>query len=376
LIVSELIPKRGICRLVVESSDDLWTLRRLLAIGDVVVSKSSRVSKREGDYSRPDKGERIRVTIALQVEGITLDSSVDRLRVRGKIIEASDESVTKAGSHSLIISPGQDLTIQKQDWTPSDTRILNSSTTSGRRFLLVTIDRREAGIGLLVGSHLTIVSTVESGATGKGRGGGGGGSDGGGRGGGGTTKEVDMQPYFRKVLGVVKATWREGDVVVVAGPGNTKLAMENLIKKDPDLRKNETLVEGFDLSGSDGVSALVKSDGFRKVASDSVLVEVQEMVEEVIRRISRGERRIAYTLPRVAEAARSGAVETCLVSDDVFANNIDEGVLVRTLNEVEEKGGKVFLCDSTLETGKQISALGGIVALLRYDLSTARQATG
>jgi protein pelota len=376
LIVSELIPKRGICRLLVESSDDLWTLRRLLAIGDVVVSKSSRVSKREGDYSRPDKGERIRVTIALQVEGITLDSSVDRLRVRGKIIEASDDSVTKAGSHSLIISPGQDLTIQKQEWTPSDTRILNSSTTSGRRFLLVTIDRREAGIGLLVGSHLTIVSTVESGATGKGRGGGGGGSDGGGRGGGGTTKEVDMQPYFRKVLGVVKATWREGDVVVVAGPGNTKLAMENLIKKDPDLRKNETLVEGFDLSGSDGVSALVKSDGFRKVASDSVLVEVQEMVEEVIRRISRGERRIAYTLPRVAEAARSGAVETCLVSDDVFANNIDEGVLVQTLNEVEEKGGKVFLCDSTLETGKQISALGGIVALLRYDLSTVRQASG
>ena len=69
-------------------------------------------------------------------------------------------------------------------------------------------------------------------------------------------------------------------------------------------------------------------------------------------------------------------METCLVSDDVFANNIDEGVLVRTLNEVEEKGGKVFLCDSTLETGKQISALGGIVALLRYDLSTARQASG
>ncbi len=354
--VSELIPKQGICTLTVESPDDLWTLRRLLATGDTVVTKSSRVSKREGDYARPDKGERIKVTIALKVEGITLDSSVGRLRIRGKILEASDESVTKAGSHSLIVSPGKELTIKKQDWSPSDTRIINSSTASGRRFLLVTIDRREAGVGLLTGSHLVVVSTVESGASGKG---------------GTSTKEVDMQPYFRKVLEILKATWREGDVVAVAGPGNTKLTMENLIRKDPDLRKSEVLVEGFDLSGSDGVRALVKSDGFRKVASDSVLVEVQEAVEEAIRRISRGERRIAYTLSRVSEAAKAGAVEKCVVSDDVFANNIDENALVATLSVVEEKGGTVFLCDSSLETGKQVSALGGIVALLRYDLSNA-----
>jgi protein pelota len=168
LIVSQFIPKQGICKLTVESPDDLWTLRRLLAQGDTVVTKSSRVSKREGDYTRPDKGERIKVTIALLVEGITLDSSVGRLRIRGKIIEASDDSVTKAGSHSLLISPGQELTVKKEDWGPSDTRILNSSTVSERRFLLVAIDRREAGVGLLTGSHLTIVSTLESGASGKG----------------------------------------------------------------------------------------------------------------------------------------------------------------------------------------------------------------
>jgi protein pelota len=360
LIVSEFIPKQGICRLTVESPDDLWTLRRLLAPGDVVVTKSSRVSKREGDYARPDKGERIKVTIALNVEGITLDSSVGRVRIRGKIIEASDDSVTKAGSHSLLISPGQELTIRKEDWTPADTRILNSSTVSERRFLLVAIDRREAGVGLLTGSHLTIVSTVESGASGKGR---------------SNQKEVDMQPFFRKVLELLKATWREGDVAVVAGPGNTKFTMENVLRKDADLRKNEVLVEGFDLSGSDGVRALVKSEGFRKVASDSVLVEVQEAVEEAIRRISRGERRVAYTLPRVSEAAKAGAVEKCIVSDDVFTNNVDENALVETLNVIEEKGGKVFLCDSSLETGKQVSALGGMVAILRYDISNAAPAT-
>ena len=353
MIVTELIPKRGIAKLIVESPDDLWTLRRLLAPGDTVVSRTSRVSKREGDYARPDKGERVKVVIALKVDAISLDSSVGRLRIRGKIVEASDEYVTKAGSHSLMISPGQDITIEKQDWGPADTRLLETATASEQRFLLVAIDRREAGVGLLAGSHLSILSTVESGASGKG---------------GPSAKEVDMQPYFRKVVDVVKGTWREGDIVVVAGPGNTKLTMENVVRRDPDLRKNEVLVEGFDLSGSDGVRALVKDDGFRKVARDSVLVEVQEAVEEAIRRISRGGKRVVYALPRVSEAARAGAVEKCVVSDDVFKNNVDEEALVRTLAQIEEKGGKVFLSDSSLEVGKQVSALGGIVALLRYDL--------
>ena len=61
-------------------------------------------------------------------------------------------------------------------------------------------------------------------------------------------------------------------------------------------------------------------------------------------------------------------MESCLVSDDVFARNIDENAVVQTLNIIEEKGGKVFLCDSSLETGKQVSSLGGIVATLRYAL--------
>jgi len=275
------------------------------------------------------------------------------VRIRGKIVEASDDSVTRAGSHSLLISPGQQLTVKKVRWTESDTRILNSSAASEKRFILVAVDRRETGVGILAGSHLTIVSTIESGAAGKGPSG---------------SKEVDLKPYLAKVLELLKSTWRETDTIVIAGAGNTKLVLDNLVKKDPDLRKGSVLVEGFDDSGADGVRALVKFEGFRKVAKDSVLVEVQGVVEEAIRRISRGEKRIAYTLPRVSEAARAGAVEVCVMSDDVFSSNLDEGLLVDTLNVVEERGGKVFLTDSSLETGKQVSALGGIVALLRYDI--------
>lgn len=351
MIVSSFIPKQGTCSLLVESPDDLWILRRLINPGDTVVTKSSRVSKREDEYSRPDRGERVKVTIALVVESVSLDSSVGRLRVRGRISEASDDSVTTAGSHSVSITPGYGLTLKKQEWSPFHTAILNSART-GRRFLIVAMDRREAGVGSLSGSHLSILASVESGASGKGG------------------QEVDTEPYLRKIVDVLRNSWRDGDLIVVAGPGHTKLALANRIGSDPGMGKNCTVLDGFDLSGSDGVRNLIRFDGFKKVAGDSMLVEVQTVVEEVIKRIARGDGKVAYTLSRVRQAAEAGAVESCAVSDDVFSRNLDEQEVVDTLNTVERMGGRVYLCDSSLETGKQVSSFGGMVATLRYSLKT------
>jgi protein pelota len=350
LIVSTFIPKQGICALVIEFPDDLWTLRRLISPGDTVVTKSSRVSKREDEFSRPDRGERVKVTIALQVEQVTLDSSVGRLRIRGRITESSDDSVSTAGSHSVSVTPGYGLTLRKEHWTSAHTRILEESKRTGGRFLIVAMDRREAGVGLLSGSHLAILSTIDSGASGKGG------------------QEVDTEPYLRKIIGVLKNAWREGDVVVVAGPGHTKMALANRVAADPDLRKNSSVVDGFDLAGADGVRGLLKFEGFKKVASDSLLVKVQDIVEDVVKRIAQGEGSVAYSLPRVKAAAEAGAVDSCLVSDDVFSRNTDEEEVVQVLNLVEQKGGTVYLCDSSLETGKQVSSFGGIVATLRYAL--------
>ena len=77
---------------------------------------------------------------------------------------------------------------------------------------------------------------------------------------------------------------------------------------------------------------------------------------------------MAYTLARVKEAAEAGAVEACVVSDDIFSTGADEEELVHLLDEVEIRRGAVHLADSSLELGKQVSAFGGVVALLRYGL--------
>jgi len=349
LIVTQFNPKHGSCSLTIESAEDLWTLRRLIARGDVLVTRSSRVVKREDEYSRPDKGERVKVTIALSVEEVHLDSSIERLRVGGTITEASDESVNKAGTHFLTLSPGRSLTLRKDTWGQLETALVRSTGSSAKRYVLVAVDRRDAGIGTLSGSHLVVLATVESGLGGK------------------MSEEQSSKPYFAKVAGIVAQAFRQGDEVVVAGPGNTKNVLANILTQELKAQSIRVL-EGFDMTGSDGVRSLVKSNAFQEVAKDSELVEMQRLVNEVVRRVSSGDQKVAYTLPRVKKAADAGAVEACAVSDNVFSAGVDEDVLVDTLNTVEAKRGSVHLADSSLEFGKQISAFGGIVALLRYPL--------
>lgn len=350
MIVTEFDPKHGHCALTIESADDLWTLRRLIRKGDVIVARSSRVMKQEDEFARPDKGERVKVTVALSVEEIHLDSSIERVRVRGTIIESSDESVSKSGSHAITLAPGRSINVRKQKWSPLDRQLIDSARSASTRYLLVALDRREAGIGLLSGSHLSVLANIESGLGGK------------------MSEEPNSGPFFSKVLSLVSQTVREGDEVVVAGPGRTKSVVVNQLAAASMGRYRLHLLEGFDLTGPDGVRALAKFQAFREIAKGSVLVEMGAMVGEAVKRISSGDPKVAYTLARVKAAAAAGAVDACAVSDDIFSAGADEEELVETLNSIEEKRGTLYLADSSLEFGKQVSSLGGIVALLRYQL--------
>lgn len=349
MIVNEFNPKHGHCSLTIESAEDLWTLRRLIAKGDILVTRSSRVVKKEEEYSRPDKGERVKVTIALAVEEVHLDSSIERVRVRGTIVEASDESVTKAGSHSVTLSPGHSLTLRKREWTSLYIRLVRPPRRAVTRFVLLAADRREAGIGTLSGSHLTFVTNIESGLGGK------------------MGEELSPKPYLSKVSEVISQVVHGGDHIVVAGPGNFKNGIANQIRehlKSPTI----SVIEGLDLTGADGIRAMIKIQSFEALAKDSLVVEMEKLVAEVVRRISTGDPKVAYSLPRVGSAASAGAVDSCAVSDDVFSAGVDEDELVEVLNAVESKGGLVYLADSSMEFGKQVSSFGGIVALLRYAL--------
>ena len=149
-----------------EEPDDLLTLRRIIKNGDKIVGETTRVIKQDKDFSRPDKGERIKIRLAVLVEKISLDNVLDRVRVGGTISQSNNDAVPHGSHHSFIIKVDQPFNLVKKKWSPIEKKL---AKTHGQRltFVLVAIDTSDCGIAKLKGTHLQIVPNIYSGAGGK-----------------------------------------------------------------------------------------------------------------------------------------------------------------------------------------------------------------
>jgi protein pelota len=164
-MISKIIDGNSIS-VIPEDPDDLFNLRRIIKEGDTVVGDTTRVIKQDKDYSRPDKGERIRVKIALTVEKISLDDVLDRLRIGGTIFESSNELVPHGSHHSFILKVNDAITITKKNWLSIEKNLIKSKNNQ-TGFLLVAIDTGDCGIARLQGTHLQFVPNIYSGSGGK-----------------------------------------------------------------------------------------------------------------------------------------------------------------------------------------------------------------
>lgn len=354
MIIHRFNQKKGIIVLTPEDEDDLWALRRVIEQGDLLTMHTTRSIKQQGTFIRPDKGERIPVNITLEVEKTSIDSSLGRLRVFGRIVDASDDSVKKGAHHSFLITPDKKLELQKTSFSSLHLNILKKAYSSENSFLIVAVDRREAAIARVKGTHFKIITTIESQAAGK-----------------AYSEGTTTHTYYQKIFEALKNTVKEGEMIYIVGPGATKNALANVIKEaDKKMGSRVIVVEGVDVAGEDGTRMALKSPTLQERLKDSKLVKVSSLIKEVLLRISKNDARVAIGLEEVAKASEAGAVEHLLVSDKVFENEANEERLIQILNIVESHQGQIYLVDSSTEVGLQLSALSGIVALLRFVFSS------
>ena len=194
MIVSKLIPKQGICSLIVESPDDLWTLRRLISPGDTVVTKSSRVVKSEDEYlparqrrageghHRPGWSMKSPSTAASAVSGYA-----------GESPRPATRASAHAGTHSVSVTPGYGLTLKKQrvDARPHQ----HPELDQGRRWTIPAgRDGQEGSRRWASSADPTLPFSRPSIPGPRER----------------AVKEVDTEPFLRKIVEVLRNSWREG----------------------------------------------------------------------------------------------------------------------------------------------------------------------
>jgi protein pelota len=353
LILQRLDTRHDLVTVTPETPDDLWTLRRIVTKGDLVASESSRVLKETSEYARPDK-ERIKVKITIETEQVKLDSTLSRLRISGKIVDVSNDMLSKNVYHSLSVSEGHRLSIRKpQGFSGVQLKLLEGSRQATDSYAIVALDSREAGIGIVRGTHLQILPAIESGISGK------------------MYQDTRKKPtnYFEKIADSLAVVYRANSPIFILGPGNTKNSFANFLSEQRKEFASVKALEGSDVAGEDGVYLALRNKNLQTELRESRLARASQVIQEVMRRISLGDTRVAIAFGENLKSAKQGATESLLVSEKIFSKqDVDEDLLVELLNSVEEYRGEVFLLDSSTDLGAQVNSLGGVVGLLRFAL--------
>lgn len=325
--------------LVPQDADDLLALRRAVSAGDIVSSETTRAVKREREYARPDRGERVRVKISLEVRKVQLDWSIDVLRISGSITASSNEEISHGASHSILVRPGQRLAVTKKEWSASHRRLL-SGRPAEPGFVIVAIDTRECGIGRISGTRLELLPTIRSGAAGK-----------------RYKSKFEMGPYISEC---VEAASGPGSLVAV-GPGRAK---NSLAKAAAGRFEKISVLEGVDSGGPDGVHLFTRSDAMREAMAGTKMEKVSRILDEAVRRASSGGKNFAMGLAEAEAACAAGAVGSLVFADAALRSG--EQRVIDIVNRAEEGGADVHGVDGSTDMGLRAAGLGGIVALLRF----------
>ena len=362
---------------IAEDADDLLALRRVIKRGDMITGSTTRVLKRDRDYSRPDRGERVRITVTIMAEKISLDGTIERLRVGGTVHESNNDSVPHGTHHSMTVAAGDAITISKRvqrtgggkgGWTRTDHRILGGGgggKGGNSTFILVAMDTADCGVALLRGTHLDVSPNMYSG-----------------RGGKRYKTSHSMEDFFGQVASAIDAVAgeaaalgggggaQESITVILFGPGNTKKRFANYIGGGQPRRGRPgyeiVVVEGIDSGGEDGIHIFAKSEAMREAISSSKLALVSDILDRIIGHAHKKVSRYAMGYEETLAAARMGAVDSLIFADGALQQYGDEQKVVDLLNMAEESGADVYGVDSSTDIGLRAAGLGGIVALLRY----------
>jgi protein pelota len=348
--------RQGFVKVVPDSQDDLWHLYNVIYKGDEVYAYSSRAIKSDTESSRPKSGERVSAFMGVKVESVAWDKFLGKLRVHGIIIHAPD--IIPAGAHHTIsVSLNQQVTIVKQTWQKHALDRLQRSSETEKPLLIVSIDdegyaiaeTKQYGIEMKVEERIKLPGKHEA-----------------------EKRQGATTDYYKRVTNSLNQIWGQNhNSIVIIGVGFQKNEFASYVKDNAsDMAKSIADIKSVNNGGVAGIYEALRSGVLLKATHQIRVVTENEVMEEAMKRLGKGEGTITYGLHDVENAASMGAIEKLILADTLLRDSEDEQrrQIEKLMLEVEHRNGAVTVVSTEHEAGAKLLALGGIAALLRFPL--------
>ena len=353
--------RQGFVKVVPTSDDDLWHLYNVIYKVDEVYAYSSRAIKSDREYSRPKSGERVSAFMGVTVESVAWDKFLGKLRVHGLIIHAPDIIPTGA-HHTLSIALNQPVTIVKKEWPKHLLDRLKRASRTEKPMIILAIDdegfalaeTRQYGVDIKVEERMKLPGKHEA-----------------------DKRLVVTKDYFRRVVNSLNQLWSPmHSPIVIVGVGFIKSDFANFLANEAkDIVKSVVDIKSVNNGGVSGIYEALRSGVLLKAAKQMRIVVETEVLEEVMKRLGKGEATVTYGLEKVDNAAEMGAIETLIVADTMLREAGEEQRLhlERLMRDVEQRRGSITVVSTEHEAGAKLLALSGIAALLRFPVHATFQ---
>ncbi len=339
--------KKGLIKLRITDSEDLWYLSHLIEAGDLVTGKTSRKVKL-GEQEKGSVAKRIFIT-KIQAETIDLSEAGNSLRVNGKMKEGPDD-LPKDAYQAIELEEGSEFMVEKKQWLAYQKQKLQEAAEKKHHYLLCLFDREEALFALTKAKGYEVLVKMQGEAPKK-------------------AKTIEIKKDFlEEIINTLElyATRYAPETIILASPAFYK---EDLLRRitNQELKRKIILATCSDISET-SLDEVIKSPELEKALKSSRSRQEKLLVDELLKEINK-ENLAVYGWREVEKAVSTGAVRKLIVTDKYIKQKKTSSSyqqLDELMKQVDSSQGEIHILSSEEESGRKVDGLGGIAALLRY----------
>ena len=345
--------KEGVVEVVPETLDDLWHLSHIIEVGDNASSRTTRrIQDNSGDRCRNDRGVIKTFYLGLDIKNVSFHLFTGKLRLTGVITRGPEDLIPLGSHHTLEVKLNVPLKITKSRWPKWAIKRINQAIEASKKLsaIIVVLEDDTATLGLMRQFGIEYYGPIKGHISGKRI------ID--------KNRQKNIIQFYEKVIESL-TKFDSIQNIVIAGPGFVKNDFFDYLKdKHPDMAKI-SIIESTGSGGRNGIAEVLRKGTVEKLTSENRVALEMGAINNLLTEIGKNSSKIVYGVRQTKDAINLGAVSMLLILDTKVASE-DMG---DAMDMVENMKGEVMVISSEHEGGKQLESLGGMAAILRYQIN-------
>uniref|UniRef100_A0A7S0H6V7 Protein pelota homolog n=1 Tax=Hanusia phi TaxID=3032 RepID=A0A7S0H6V7_9CRYP len=355
----------GRIKLIPDDAEDLWTVYNLISVGDSVRTDTFRKVASESSTGSVST-EKMRITLTIKVEAIDFDAQTPALRLKGKNIVEND--FVKMGQyHTLELETQRPFSLAKSEWDSIASDLVEQACDVTRKADLAVVVMQEglAFVCLITSSMTLTRQKIEVSIPRK-------------QGAASMGREKALAKFYDQVM---RAIMQHVDFsivkcLIIASPGfvNEYLMRHiEMMSHKLDLRclmdhKSKFLFCHCSSGHKHAIKEILSDPAIASRLHDTKAAAESRALNDFFKMLNNDADRTAYGEAHVMHAAQIGAINTLLISDNLFRSQ-DPGArkkYVDLVETVKDSGGVPLIFSTMHVSGERLQMLSGLAAILRF----------